>query len=154
RGIDSKMMAARVSRSSTRRSLRASVQIAMGTPPAPAALRGVASGFVRLAAGPILVRVSIHWYPDLTMPLPLFTSLLLLPLLAADAAACSVPVFRFAFENWNPAPHQVIVLRRGPLNEAQQTCVRRLRDAATSNINVIEVDLSGKPETKWLKLSE
>src|SRR4051794_6867636 len=85
---------------------------------------------------------------------PAVIAALLLVTAAGGASACSIPVFRFAFENWKPAPYEVFVFRRGPLTEVQQKCVQRLRDATTSNVTVIDVDLGGKPESKHLKVWE
>ncbi len=46
---------------------------------------------------------------------------------------CSVPVFRYALERWEPASYEAIVLHRGPLSATQQSLVARLTTDAVSN---------------------
>lgn len=72
--------------------------------------------------------------------------------------ACSVPVFRYAFEQWNPDLFTVTVYHDGELTEPQQALLQRLQpaeiDAAhVGNLQVVTVDLSSaevaRPEAKW-----
>ena len=51
--------------------------------------------------------------------------------LAAPAAACSVPVFRYAIERWPSDAFEISVVHREPLTPAQRTLVDRLRQHAT-----------------------
>lgn len=79
----------------------------------------------------------------LTLALLLLT--FLLP--ALPAAACQIPVFRYALERWQPDLFTAAVFHQGPLTDSQQTLVQQLRDAATSpsapaNIQVQLIDTS------------
>ncbi|MCH2212019.1 MAG: hypothetical protein MK110_12005 [Fuerstiella sp.] len=67
---------------------------------------------------------------------------------AAQAVACSIPVFRYALENWQPDPYVAIVLHRGELTTEQQQTVQELRsnDAAQSGaphliVRTIDLDV-------------
>lgn len=65
----------------------------------------------------------------------------------AALEACSVPVFRYALERWPAARYQVIVVRRGPLDEARKGIVDWLweRGESTevwSNTELHTLDLS------------
>src|SRR5262249_21629164 len=72
--------------------------------------------------------------------LAVFTALILLP----DATACSVPVFRYALENWPPSKYQLVVYHRGPFATKDAETVRRLEAAVgRANVGVTDVDLAG-----------
>ncbi len=42
---------------------------------------------------------------------------------ASRVRACSVPVFRYALENWYADPYRVLVFHRGPLSAESQAAV-------------------------------
>jgi hypothetical protein len=72
------------------------------------------------------------------------------------AAACSIPVFRFALERWQSSPYDVLIFHRGPLNEADRKAVAKIKvQSLAANVEVTEVDLDGRvdPEYKaiWSK---
>lgn len=78
-------------------------------------------------------------------------------LVAASAWACSVPVFRYALEHWEPDRFRAMVLNRGPLPEAAETLLRRLGPAtgmegAAVNLDVERVDLGRDPSPEVLAL--
>lgn len=62
--------------------------------------------------------------------------LLILVLSAANAVACSVPVFRYALEHWAPDAYQVEVIHHGTLSDEEQALVRQLAAAKTTNITL------------------
>ncbi len=80
----------------------------------------------------------------------LATALALL-LMSGVAMGCSVPVFRYALEHWAGDPYQAVVLHRGPLPDAGQALVRKLRDgpedgdAARANLAVQTADSNSAP---------
>jgi len=68
-------------------------------------------------------------------------------LIAAPILACSIPVFRYALENWQPDRYPVIVVSQGPLDAEQQALVQRLVSTAQdekrpANMVVVPSDLS------------
>jgi hypothetical protein len=74
-----------------------------------------------------------------------------------SAAACSVPVFRYALEKWPSDPYQALVFHQGPLTSPQQTLVRELegRGAAGplhANLSVRLVDLADNPTPEQIEL--
>jgi hypothetical protein len=67
--------------------------------------------------------------------------LFLLPLVAVGpASACSVPVFRYALERWEPVAYEALVFHRGPLPAAQQGLLRRLGPPANGKVRSIDLD--------------
>ncbi len=72
--------------------------------------------------------------------------ILFLSALAGDSQSCQVPVFRYALENWQPDPFEVVILYRETLTEDQRQLVESLRQASSpdeqerANINVILLD--------------
>lgn len=85
------------------------------------------------------------------MPVPSSPSLpgrllAFLLLSAVSALACSVPVFRYALEHWEPDPFQAIIYHRGPLTPEQQKQVNSLKPAAdateSANLSVSTVDVA------------
>jgi len=66
-------------------------------------------------------------------------------LTVAPAFACSVPVFRYALERWQPAKYDLVVYHRGPLARADGETVHRFETAALrANVRVIDADLDAK----------
>lgn len=70
--------------------------------------------------------------------------------LCALAAACNVPVFRFALERWHADAYQVVVLHRGPLTDGQRELIKPLQEAedgrrANLVVRVIEANELDKP---------
>ncbi len=65
---------------------------------------------------------------------------------AVSALACSVPVFRYALEHWEPDPFQAIVYHRGALTADQQQQVNSLKPATdaveNANLSVMTVDVA------------
>src|SRR5947208_4082679 len=65
-------------------------------------------------------------------------------ILSPAAFACSVPVFRYALERWQPSKYELIVYHRGPLQTTEGGAVRRLAAAARgANVRLTEADLVG-----------
>jgi hypothetical protein len=77
--------------------------------------------------------------------------------LVLPAAACSVPVFRYALEKWPSDPYQALVFHRGPLSAVEQALVRNLgpegeAGRAHANVTVRSVDLTQSPPSALLEL--
>ncbi len=65
--------------------------------------------------------------------------------IGAIAAACNVPVFRYALERWHPDPYRATLFHRGQLTEAQQAMVRPWEQPTGSSsanvaLQVVDVD--------------
>lgn len=61
-----------------------------------------------------------------------------------QAHACSIPVFRYALENWAPSRYEVVLFHRGPLNATERQTARELQSAtALGNYRLTECDLTG-----------
>lgn len=78
-------------------------------------------------------------------------------LLAGTLWACSVPVFRYAFEQWQPDPYTAIVFHRGELTEDQQTLIDGLQPAGGEgavavNLDVTTIDLEDEPDVDMATL--
>jgi len=78
---------------------------------------------------------------------------------ASSAKACSVPVFRYALEQWRPDNFEVIVFHKGPLSDADKDLVEKVEpkdiDAAyAANAWVRMVDLDQSPEPEMVALWE
>ncbi len=78
---------------------------------------------------------------------------------ASSAQACSVPVFRYALEQWRPDNFEVIVFHKGPLSDAEKDLAAKVEpkniDASyTANAWVRMVDLDASPEPAILELWE
>src|SRR3954447_6893624 len=59
--------------------------------------------------------------------------------------ACSVPVFRYALERWQPARYDLVVYHRGPLSSTDHASLRQLESAArTANVRLTDADLDGR----------
>jgi hypothetical protein len=76
---------------------------------------------------------------------------------AAPAAACNIPVFRYALEKWNADAYEVIVLHRGPLGPEEKALVNRLAKIAEAdppavNITLEQLDLAEQPEDQVREL--
>jgi hypothetical protein len=77
----------------------------------------------------------------------LLTLLFSTALLCSTSRACSVPVFRYALENWRADPYVVTVFHRGPLTAEQQELLSVLKPVnedgfPIANIFVRAVDLN------------
>lgn len=78
---------------------------------------------------------------------------------AGDAAACSVPVYRYALERWPSDPYRVVVFHRGPLTKAQKKLAEDmgpfgLAGERHANLLVKTVDLDGTPDKEMAALWE
>jgi hypothetical protein len=65
----------------------------------------------------------------------------------AHANGCPIPVFRYALENWESTPYEVVVFRRGALTADEKAVCEALRSFGTDNHGIAnystrEVDLS------------
>src|SRR5262245_38291292 len=64
--------------------------------------------------------------------------------LAEPVFACSVPVFRYALEQWPPSPYSLVVYHKGPLSKTDRATVQQIADASRrANVKVTTVDLDG-----------
>jgi hypothetical protein len=73
--------------------------------------------------------------------LTLFACLLFGP----QTFACSVPVFRYALERWQPAKYELVVYHRGPLSRGDMDAVRRFEATAVrANVRITDADLDGR----------
>lgn len=73
--------------------------------------------------------------------------------MATQAVACSIPVFRYALENWRPDAYVAFVLHRGELTDNQQTLLETMQakqfaGSATANLEVrtVSLDSAGDDE--------
>ncbi len=78
---------------------------------------------------------------------------------ASSTQACSVPVFRYALEQWRPDNFEVIVFHKGPLSDVEMELAEKVEpkniDASyTANAWVRMVDLDASPEPAILELWE
>lgn len=82
---------------------------------------------------------------------------------SAFAAACNIPVFRFALERWKPDTCELIVFHRMAMSADDQKIVQDLERAALANdgeanLNVIRCDLSHNDDQElndlWLSFKE
>lgn len=80
----------------------------------------------------------------------------LIPLFSATAInACSVPVFRYALERWQPDMFQALVLHRGELSEDHKKLIDafdRSEGKKKANVELITVDLDSSPPPELLSL--
>jgi hypothetical protein len=84
--------------------------------------------------------------------LALFSLALFLP---QPAQACTIPVFRYALEQWNLSTYDVLVYHRGPLPEDIKAALKPWSDAPSkANVEITLVDLEGKMTTEQQKLWE
>ena len=66
-------------------------------------------------------------------------------LIGPPVFACSVPVFRYALERWQPSRYDLVVYHHGPLAPAEKEAVRRLEAVASgANARVTTADLAGR----------
>jgi hypothetical protein len=75
-------------------------------------------------------------------------TLVILLLAVVQAAACSVPVFRYALERWPPSNYQLWVFHQGPLDEAQRQLADDLdrlvvQGGQPTNVEIQWADVSG-----------
>jgi hypothetical protein len=66
---------------------------------------------------------------------------------AAAAAACNVPVYRYALERWEADPYVIAVFHRGPLTAEQQAAVEAMETMSKdglANVVLIKADLADK----------
>ncbi len=80
-------------------------------------------------------------------------------LLTASAIvyACSVPVFRYALERWQPDMFQALVLYKGELSEEQKKSLEafdRSEGKDQANVELVMVDLADSPPPELLSLLE
>jgi hypothetical protein len=74
-----------------------------------------------------------------------------------ELSACSVPVFRYALERWDPDSYGVVVFHRGPLSEEHQSLIDRmdpnkLPSEKFVNFAVTTVDLDEASEPEAVEL--
>lgn len=79
---------------------------------------------------------------------------LAIALAASWSWACSVPVFRYALERWEPDPYVAVLFHRGPLSAEDEAVCRRLEAAAhnpvaAANVVLQTVDLDGDVPEPW-----
>ena len=63
------------------------------------------------------------------------------------AAACNVPVSRYALERWEADPYEIIVFHRGPFTPQEQALLERLEKAGRdglANLSVSNVNVSAE----------
>ncbi len=77
-------------------------------------------------------------------------------LAAGTAAACSVPVFRYALERWPADPYAVLVVHRGELTAEAEKALEKLageneEDSIPVNLRVMTLDLSDPDDEATVK---
>ena len=90
-----------------------------------------------------------------------FYSLMVAALISLVSAtvtnACSVPVFRYALERWQPDTFQALVLHRGSLSDEQKKLIdafERSEGKNRANVELVTVDLDAAPPPELLSLLE
>ena len=87
---------------------------------------------------------------------PFFAALLALCFSAVYLPACSVPVFRYALEQWPPDNYEAVLFHRGPLSAGQQALAHSLSPddlspgSARANVTLQTVDLADNPAPELL----
>ncbi len=86
-------------------------------------------------------------------------ALVILTLAATELIACSIPVFRYALENWRPDPYVAVVLHRDELTDDQQSLIERMQTkefdgTAAVNLVVKTVNVSDEPDESTAGLLE
>jgi len=84
----------------------------------------------------------------------LVVGVVLLVLMPVSAAACMIPVFRYALENWPASPYEMAVLYRGELSSHQKEALASLHPAgvyslAVATYNVDEALPEGAVKEHW-----
>lgn len=87
------------------------------------------------------------------------TSVLSCLFAVSSAQACSVPVFRYALEQWRPDSFEVIVFHKGPLSDVEKDLAAKVEpkdiDAPyTANARLRFIDLDDSPEPALVELWE
>ncbi len=77
--------------------------------------------------------------------------------LSSAAQACSVPVFRWALERWEPDPYELVVFHEGPLSEADEAILNDLEKQThdmdhPANLYLRQIDLAAAPGEDWQAL--
>lgn len=85
--------------------------------------------------------------------------LLILATWAVPASACSVPVFRYALEQWQPDAFEVVIFHEGDLTAEQNGLIEMLDPKALNakyvgNVFVRKIDMSEAQDENWVKLWE
>lgn len=85
------------------------------------------------------------------------TSVLSCLVAASTSQACSVPVFRYALEQWRPDNFEVLVFHRGALSDVQKDLAAKIEprdiDASyTANARIRMVDLDASPDPALVEL--
>ena len=88
-----------------------------------------------------------------------FTVALIIVATTSLAAACSVPVFRYALEYWRPDAYTAYVFHEGSLSEEQQVAAKSLSPkakdgTAAANVVLKTVDLNGDVDPELQKIRE
>jgi len=70
--------------------------------------------------------------------------------------ACTVPVFRFALEQWPPDQFEVALFHEEPLTAAQEALLKSIQPTETENttvpnMRIHSVDLTASPDPRWVK---
>lgn len=87
------------------------------------------------------------------------TSVLFCLMASSTSQACSVPVFRYALEQWRPDNFEVIIFHQGPLSDVEKALAAKVEpkniDASyTANAWVRTVDLDASPDAALVELWE
>ncbi len=83
------------------------------------------------------------------------TIIFMLLLSAVQSSACSIPVFRYALERWQPSPFELLIFHRGPLDEKCKTVSKEIeRLIVGANIELVDVDLSGRVDKESLAVAD
>jgi len=69
--------------------------------------------------------------------------------------ACTVPVFRFALEQWPPDQFEVVLFHEGALTTAQAALLEKIQPKETENttvpnIRIHQVNLKDQPDARWV----
>lgn len=101
------------------------------------------------------MRVPLFSQTSVARSLHRWGALFLVLLCGATAFACSIPVFRYALERWEPAPYELLVFHRGPLSAEHQKLLATVpTNDGPLKVNAVvkTVDLSASPAAELTAL--
>jgi hypothetical protein len=70
-------------------------------------------------------------------------ALLLVPILAVSARACTIPVFRYALERWELTAYEIVIYHKEPLADDAKALLKKIEDGPpVANLRVETADLT------------
>ena len=66
----------------------------------------------------------------------------------AEVRACSVPVFRYALERWEPDPYTVLIFHKDPISGTSADVLKQIRASATAEPNYTNIEAAAYDVTQ------